>query len=114
MCVAVSPAVERRDGDLEQFVRLTPEMIERLRAASLRGQAVLNRVKIARHQSAPIRDEQPAAVRTDPAPPPPPGIVLAPERPGRPAGDRPPGKQKRNKERRRNRNIQRENWEEAD
>lgn len=98
--VVVSPAVERRSGDLPPprptAVRLTPEMIERLRAASVRGAGPATLAEI-----------------WPPAPP----VQTAPTVQWLPAGPppnpRPAPRRPRNK-RRRLRWIERENWEELE
>jgi hypothetical protein len=71
-------------------IRLTPDMIERVGRLSVAG-----RVEVPEPEPAPV------------SPP-------APEQPERRGGERPEWKQKRRKSRRRNRHIQRENWEEVE
>ncbi|MBN9120485.1 MAG: TIGR02996 domain-containing protein [Planctomycetes bacterium] len=101
-CVALSLAILRRPGDLtgSGTVRLTPEMIERLRAASVRGQ----RLSISEITRAPSPLPPAPPVTTTPI------QVLRVRRPG----ERPEWKQRRRKARRKNRNLQRENWEDAE
>ena len=115
-CVVVSPAVERRPGDLYRVfpspprllgslrvpprpgapsLRLTPEMVERLRVASAPG----TRLSIPQL-----------------LPPPPPPPVVQEWLPAAPAHvqNRLRQKLRRKKDRGRNRNLQRENWEDAE
>lgn len=73
--------------------RLTPKMIERLRNASVRGIGV---------GTPPTANEMP------PVP------IAEPERQERQPGERPHWKQQRKKARRKNRNIQRDDWENAE